>query len=316
MPHLVITAGQAGLVKADFGFRFYRAGVPDAAVVTGLTVIPRGSGLDYEVQGLPVGARGEWLTLTWEYPAGTGFSHVYPAPYHSIPPNLVLPVRETGLSASDLGMTLYKNGLAHGAVLTATEVNPGDYRVAGWPTNETGSWLLVWRRHDVSYNFPWSATYAGLALTTTEVTYHAEDLEAAAAVMGRVTRAAGRVVVGNGWMGFYERGENIPFPAEPTTDPQHRTCFGVWWLRHTSEDRALDRTASPSREGEITLRIFHQPGLRDSDVARLLEVYRQAFQDAADPIGMAYNPGGVPKPPGSIGGWPVTDLVIPFKAEY
>lgn len=155
---LVIPLATPGLVVGDFGFRFYTNGTAVPAIAAALTITELAGG-DYRVNGLPDGSAGNWSTLTWEYPAGAGAAFVYPQPQQGAPPNLVLPVREAGLLAADLELALYLDGVANGAVLTATEVgSPGDYRVSGWPTTTRGSWVLVWRRYGMSFSLGWNAS--------------------------------------------------------------------------------------------------------------------------------------------------------------
>lgn len=154
---VITTGGQTGLVKADFDFRLYLDGVATPAALVDVTVVELGSG-EYRIDGLPDGALGRWRTLTWETPLGVGGFHVYPYPQSLSPPNLVVPVRETGLDAADLDLALYRDGVLRADVLTATEVgSPGDYRIAGWPTDLGGEWALFWRRAGLSFPFYWTS---------------------------------------------------------------------------------------------------------------------------------------------------------------
>lgn len=154
---VITTGGQTGLVKADFGFRLYLDGVATPAALADVTVAELGSG-EYRVDGLPDGSLGRWRTLTWETPAGVGGFHVYPHPQSLSPPSVVVPVREAGLVAADLDLALYKDGILRADVLIATEVgSPGDYRIAGWPTDLGGDWSLFWRRAGLSFPFYWTS---------------------------------------------------------------------------------------------------------------------------------------------------------------
>lgn len=157
---LVIPLATPGLVKADFGFRFYANGTADAATAAALTITERAGG-DYAVSGLPDPVPGTPYTLTWEYPPGSGAAFIYPPAQLAAPANVIIPVRETGLVAADFAFRLYLDGATRADVLTATEVgSPGDYRVTGWPTNVRGAWVLVWERYGLSYSFGWTSTGA------------------------------------------------------------------------------------------------------------------------------------------------------------
>lgn len=157
----LITAGTPGLVLADFGFRFYRNGASDLATPTTLTLTDLLNG-DYLVGALP-DVRGAVYTLTWEYPPGAGAAHYYPdqsVDPSAIPSNVVLPIRDTGLTTSDIDLTLYLDGVETADVLALTELNTGagDYLVAGWPTTTptAGTYTLVWRYGGLSYSFTWT----------------------------------------------------------------------------------------------------------------------------------------------------------------
>jgi hypothetical protein len=156
---IVIPLGTTGLVKADLGLRYYSNGVLDAgAVVAALTVTEVGGG-DYRVSGLPDVTDATLRTLTWEYPAGVGGYYVYPMLPSTVPVNLILAVREAGLSAGDLSLALYKDGVLRGDALTVVEVGPtGEYRVSGWPLTTAGAWSLVWRRHGLSFSYSWTVS--------------------------------------------------------------------------------------------------------------------------------------------------------------
>ena len=155
---VLLPLGEAGLVKADLGLRFYVDGVSTPALLADVTVTEVEPEV-YLVAGLPAGTIGTWRTLTWEHPAGVGGAHVYPRPQPASPPNVVLPVREGGLSAGDLNLALYRNGALRGDALTATEVGgTGDYRVAGWPTTLGGDWVLTWSRSGLNFVWSWTST--------------------------------------------------------------------------------------------------------------------------------------------------------------
>jgi hypothetical protein len=155
-PPLLIPLGVPGLVKADFGFRFYRGAVAVPSAVTALTVTEVGDG-DYRVTGLPTAPTGEDLTLTWEYPEGAGSSFAYPR--RAAPPSgVIVPIRDAGLTIGDLDAALYLDGALQGDALASVELGaPGDYRLTGWPTvaPAAGRWLLVWRYAGISSYASW-----------------------------------------------------------------------------------------------------------------------------------------------------------------
>ena len=159
---LVLSMGTTGLSESDLSFRFYEDGVANTGTAAGLTTTEIGSDGDYRVNNLPDATlNGPWLILTYEYLGLYGF-YVYKNGGGRAPTSLVIPIRDTGLNAASFDMALYKDGVLQGDTLTATEVgSPGDYRIAGWPTDERGDWLLVWRYSGVSYSFAWDVRYVG-----------------------------------------------------------------------------------------------------------------------------------------------------------
>ena len=153
---MILPLGTAGLVKSDLSLRFYRNGISDAVSLAAITVTDLGNG-DYRVDSLPFAGAGEWFTLTWEYPAGVGGAYTYPNSAVSSPPSLVLPVRETGLTATDFAFSLYLNGIAQStSSLVATELvtGGGDYAITGLPST-VGNYVLVYTRFGISYSLPW-----------------------------------------------------------------------------------------------------------------------------------------------------------------
>lgn len=157
---LLIPVGEPGLTAADFGFRFYENAVAVPAVAAALTV----SGDDvYSVAGLPAPSS-VWRTVTWEYPpgAGSGFSYQLHA---GAPQYVVVPLREGGLTLGDVELFLYLDGAQQSVSFNWLELgSPGDYRVGGWPLDQAGKWLLIWRRAGVAGYQEWSVV-AGTGVT-------------------------------------------------------------------------------------------------------------------------------------------------------
>lgn len=152
----VVSLGTTGVVKSSISLRVYIDGVASASLASDATFTEIDATGDYLVSGLPSVAPGSWYTVTWGYPAGVGGGYRFPT-QTGAPPNAVLPVRETGLSTADLNLKLYKNGVEDDATLVSSELgSPGDYLVSGWPTDETGSWVLRWRRGAVSFALGWT----------------------------------------------------------------------------------------------------------------------------------------------------------------
>jgi hypothetical protein len=153
----IATVGTTGLAKADLAIRLYQGGARIAGSEAAVTVAEIGASGDYLIGGLPDGVVGIYHTVTYEYPAGVGGAYRWrdqPGP----PPAVVIPVRETGLAAVDLGLTLYLDGAAYIVALTATEVGgAGDYAIAGWPLDEPGDWVLRWSRHGITFASGWTA---------------------------------------------------------------------------------------------------------------------------------------------------------------
>ena len=159
---LVISLGISGLTEANVSFRFYEDGVANTGTASSLTLTEIGSDGDYRVNNLPDATlNGPWLTVTWDYLGVYGW-YVYHDDKGGVPSNLIVPVRESGLVVGDFDMALYKDGVLQGDSLSTVEVgSPGDYRVTGWPSDERGEWLLVWRYAGVSYSYSWEVLYVG-----------------------------------------------------------------------------------------------------------------------------------------------------------
>lgn len=158
-PTLVIPLGVSGLAASDFSFRFYLSNVAYPAYAAALTVTELTAG-DYRVNNLPDAA---WATLTWEYPGGGAGNFAY-SNESGAPPYVVIPVRDTGLVAADLGLALYLDGVERADTLTVAEIGlPGDYSVTGWATDTPGTWLLVYHYGGVAYYQSWTVPVVAAA---------------------------------------------------------------------------------------------------------------------------------------------------------
>lgn len=153
----IVTLGVSSVAKSDVDLRAYIDGAADTgSVASDATWAEIGSTGDYLVDNLPEVGEGSFYTLTLEYPSGVGIAHRWPD-QDNAPSTAVIAVRETGLSKSDLNLKIYKNGAEDDATLTVSEFgSTGDYAVSGWPTSETGDWLLRYQRSGVSYFVSWS----------------------------------------------------------------------------------------------------------------------------------------------------------------
>jgi hypothetical protein len=159
----ILPLGVEGLAAEDLSLHLYRNGVeiplPSTPPLPVLTVTEDASH-HYLIDGLPEGERASRYTLTAEYPAGVGHSFVWggvDGEGRGVPASVVLPVRENGLTADDLGLIAYRDGAIQVTTFTADELTAdGDYRVSGWPTAATGAtWLLVWSRNGASSWYSW-----------------------------------------------------------------------------------------------------------------------------------------------------------------
>lgn len=193
--NFVLPLGTTGLVKADLGLRLYLAAVRQSSAEAAITVTEVGSSGDYSVGGLPDGAATSRYALTYEYPAGVGGSFYWPT-QTGAPAQLVIPVRETGLVAADLGLALYQDGVARPDALAAAELESGggDYAVSGWPLSETGSWVLRWSRAGISFSCGWTAQLATLPGVFPAATATATDRSARALAL-RLIRTKGRTLI-------------------------------------------------------------------------------------------------------------------------
>lgn len=250
----MIPLGTAGLTKPDLSLRFYADGVAKAAIASALTVTELAGG-DYRIGGLPDAVAGTWRTLTWEYPPGVGGQHAYPtgALQPAAPPNLILPVRETGLVAANFSFALYKDGAAQADAISATEIgSPGDYRVSGWPTDEAGRFSLVWRRHGISYGFAWRVTNAGTVVGFSE--YH--DALRAFLDVGLQAQSPATLVYWPGFDAPYKPGATAPSPA-PT-----QSASTPPWIRMTVLTSDNPNLTSHVREhyGRVVIQVFQPPG--------------------------------------------------------
>lgn len=294
MEPLLIPAGTTGLAKADFGFRFYADGVADASVVTAITVTEVGSG-DYRVSGLPEAGIGTWRTLTWEYPAGAGFSYAYQSQQKATPTNVVIPVREAGLVAADLSLAVYLDGVLRGDTLTAAELgSPGDYSIAGWPTNLAGRWSLVWRRHGLSYHFTWTTP---IQLASTYV----DERQIVANVLDAFT--SGVPIL---WP------DSTMTPPSPGTNPASPVSYLVAEVEHDAAE-LLDFAGGSRINGRVVISPWAEKEAGDNLVRQHIDTLCTLFA-AGDEGGMYFFPPVVGSP--LIGGenreWYGREVHIPF----
>ena len=176
MAQTVLTLGQTGLVAGDLSLRYFLDGVLDATgIAAAMTLAEIGSSGDYVLGNLPDLSGGSWGIVTWETPDGVYGFHVYPKQLGA-PPNLVLPIRESGLLAADFDFAIYKDGVPTGDTIASVELD-GGYRVSGWATDEAGSFVLVWRRYGISYYYGWDGrapdAHPTLPASTSSQTYTA-----------------------------------------------------------------------------------------------------------------------------------------------
>ena len=142
----ILPLGVMGLDIDDLSLKLYR----------GITPISLPSNVDvsedaqhnYRINNLPEGSSENRYTLTVEY-SGVGYSFIWGG--KGTPENVIVPVREMGLTISDFELAVYKNGELQTVDFTVSSAlsDLGDYAISGWPINtsrERSTWVLIWSR--------------------------------------------------------------------------------------------------------------------------------------------------------------------------
>lgn len=160
---LVITA-RPGLTEPDLAFALYLNGVAIDASAIVLTELPLDAvASDYLVAGLPDAEPAEQYALTWSDGTQSGVRR-YPA-LPAVPPCIVLPIRQTGVTLADVDPHLYLDGVeVSTAALVLTSLgSPFDYSLTGLATPPIGSYYtFTYRWGPVLYSETWPEAVAGI----------------------------------------------------------------------------------------------------------------------------------------------------------
>jgi hypothetical protein len=175
----VITA-RPGLSVGGFNFALYIDGVSQSTAglsITELTVDTLAS--NYKVSGLPTITAGNFYSLTWDDGIQRQVHRWPDSPAQ--PPNLVIPIRQSGVSLTDLDSHLYLDGLevALGTLTLTSLGSPFDYLLSNLPTPPSESfyvWAYSWGAAYKTEQWPSAIAGYNIALPATSATSIIPDL--------------------------------------------------------------------------------------------------------------------------------------------
>lgn len=118
-----------GLTIEDLDLHVYSSGVQTDSELVKLTLTELGGG-SYRLDGIDE-VLDDFVTVTGEHNS-VGFS-IDDFPPRTAPPNVVVPVKVTGLSAVDLELKFFVDDVEVAGSLSSEEIpGTGDYRITGW----------------------------------------------------------------------------------------------------------------------------------------------------------------------------------------
>lgn len=158
---LDLSLGSAGVVLSDIAPRLYfGADCERVSIGAEVQLDPvTGDSVNYVLSGLPDNDHDHYQ-ITYEFPEGVWSRESWGGSLLSPPESIIIPIRDSGLVAEDLGLTLLHNGVIASDTLSVVELGtvsePGDYRVSGWSITTPGRWMLRWSYGGLYWTEKWT----------------------------------------------------------------------------------------------------------------------------------------------------------------